>query len=390
MNNTSNFTTKSGCSPYDATDTYVAVAVLSACSGAVSMVASLLVIAGILISKKYLFFIQRLILYLSVTVLINTSSVVMRLQRVATLGGHSDDHLYPLCVFTSFVDQTTSWSELIASCCITCSLLLNVLLLRSVEKLEKLYVFLIFVFPLFFNWVPFIKMSYGEAGAWCWIREEDENCNKFLFGSYLRFLLWYIPLYIILFILLTTYVFIVCRIQRLHKQWDGKFDPESKEKIAKMNKEFRPLVWYPLIYLILNIFSLTNRIHDAAASQPSLSLWVLHSFFSPLRGGFIALAYALDGQTLRRIGCSTICVMFRPGTAIGVSEYPATRAHSDSFMIVRNPRLNKNPSNSARDSEGRLSTDLPPQHMTLPILGNTGASDSDVQLREIGYVSLHA
>ena len=389
MNNMSNSSTEDlSCSLF-ASDQYIAVTLLSACTGAVSVVASLFVIVGILVSKKYHFFIQRLILYLSIAVFLNSISVVLRLQRTATLGGRSASHLQPLCVITSFVDQTTSWSALIAICCITCCLVLNVVLLRSVETLEKVYVFLIFVFPLCFNWIPFIEESYGVAGSWCWIRNKDEDCNEFLFGNYLRFILWYIPLYVVLFILLTTYVFIVCRIRRLRQHWEGKFDPESKRKRKKMLKDFRPLIWYPLIYLLLNIFPLMNRIHDAFVSEPSLTLWVLHALFSPLRGGFIALAYALDGQTVRRmLKSSMICTLFRRGGARRhVREYPTTRGHSDSYVVKAEEREeeweeSKNDlSSSVEDNKEHLGEDLPTQVALSVVESGSGSPDN----KELDY-----
>lgn len=375
MNNTSNFTSDLNCSPFG-TDQYVAMAVLSACMGAVSAVASLTVIIGILASKKYLFFIQRLILYLGVAVLLDALTVVLRLQQLGKLSGQNVDHYHALCVFTGFASQTTSWSVLISICCITCCLLQNVLLLRSVEKLETVYVFLIFVFPLLFNWVPFIKDSYGEAGVWCWIRNKDDNCKSFLFGNYLRFIFWYIPLYVLLFLLIITYVVIIFWIQRLRKRWDGKFDPESKMKREKMRKEFRPLIWYPLIYLILNIFPLMNRIHDAFSSHPSLALWVLHAF-SPLRGGFIALAYALDSQTLRRLGSMAFCVILRPGTRREVKQYPSTRGHSDSYVEEGKTQLNKNRSSNNHDGNAPLDCQSTPQNITLSVIGSSSVSNAN-------------
>ena len=338
------------CSPYTS-DSYIAVTILSSCTGAISAIASLLVISGIFVTKKHLFFIQRLIFYLSTAVLLNSLSVVLRLQRVAALGGRSVEHLHPLCVLTAFIDQTTSWSTLIAICCITSSLLVNVVLLRSVETLEKVYIALIFGVPLLFNWIPFINESYGEAGAWCWIRNKDEDCQNF--GNSLRFILWYIPLYVVLVILIAVYIVILYRVRKLQQHWDGKFDPSSKHMRDKMRKEFRPLIWYPLIYLILGVFPTINRIHGAFISEPSLTLWILHALFSPLRGGFIALAYALDGQTVRRLlsDHSVVCTVLRwgPGTTRHIKEYPSIKTRSDSNAANRTAHNNNSHSNNNAD-----------------------------------------
>ena len=358
MSNTSNVSSEGNCSPFD-TSPYVAVAVLSACSGGMSAIACLLVIAVILIFKKYLFFIQRLILYLSIAALLNSLSVVLRLQRIAQLHGDSDS-LHGLCVFTAVIDQSAAWSELVAISCVTFSLLLNVVLLRSVEKLEWVYVLLIFTFPLLFNWIPFIKSSYGEAGAWCWIRNEDSDCHNFSFGNYLRFILWYIPLYVILFILLATYIVIICRVHRLRLQWEGKFDPEIKKKREQMRSEFRPLVWYPLIYIFLNIFPLLNRIHDGTNARPVLSLWILHAISDPLKGGFVALAYSLDSETVRRL-CSSqsIRVIMRPNSTEQISEYPSAKAHSDSFGNEEASQKSNETPVTIQDSSGHLAIGMP-------------------------------
>ena len=360
MSNATNFTTEGSCYAFS-TEQYVAVAALSACTGMVSVVASLIVIIGILVFKKYLFFIQRLILYLSIAVLLNAVSIVLRLQRVVILYGNND-HLHPLCVFTSFMDQTTAWSELIAICCISCSLLLNVLLLRSVEKLEVVYALLIFVLPLLFNWIPFIMSSYGEAGAWCWIRNVDEDCNNFTLGSYLRFILWYAPLYVILFILVASYVVIVYRVQTLRRKWGGMFDPEINKKKEKMRSELCPVIWYPLIYLILNIFPLMNRIHDATGAHPELTLWIFHAFFSPLKGGFIALAYALDSETVRRLGCFNGCALLRWMRADNkVTVYPSTKAHSDSFRQEESTEVRRSHPYHMHENAARLVPGVSPQ-----------------------------
>ena len=373
----SNNLSTGGCSGLG-TRQYVALAVLSSISGTLSVVACLVVIVVILLFKKFVYFTQRLILYLSIAALLNAVSVVLRLHRVVDLGGGGGS-THGLCVFTAALDQMTAWSELIAISCVTVNLLLSVLLLRSVEKLEWVYLALIFVSPLLFNWIPFVKSSYGEAGAWCWIRNQDEDCGDFRFGNVLRFILWFVPLYVILFGLLVAYGVIICRVQRLHFLWHGKFDPEVKRKREQIRSEFRPLIWYPVLYLFLNVFPLMNRIHDGTTSEPELGLWVLHAIFSPLKGGCVALAYGLDTETVRRLCTSCIFQYFRKSEATkGVSEYPAVKAHSDS---LRNNDDNKNnPVTSVLDSSGHLApvgflNTLPPPRKSLsPPTGQSSVS----------------
>ena len=327
MNNSSS--SSESCSPFD-NNTYVTVAIISAVTALISTIACAGVIALIIILRKHYFYTQRLILYLNIAALLNSVSIVLRLQRI---GYKSDsDALEGLCVFTGAFDHITAWSELIAICCITINLLLNAVFHKNTEKLEKVYFILIFFFPLTFNWIPFIKNTYGKAGAWCWIRgQDDDTCEDFQFGIYLRFILWYVPSYVILAILLVIYILIIYKVGRNRRQFEGKYDPETDMLKKQMQKEVRPLLWYPLIYFILNIFPLMNRVHDTIETDPELTLWILHAIFSPLQGGFIAVAFTLDKETLQRLKVAELkaAVLNRGGSKI--TEYPFQAGHTDSF-----------------------------------------------------------
>ena len=308
---------------------YFVVTMLSAATALVSMFACLVVVVLVFALKKYYFFTQRLILYLSLAALLDAISIALRLQLLGP-------EVPGLCMFTAFVDQITAWAELIAICCITLNLLLLVIYRLQTAKFELLFVFMIFIFPLTFNWIPFIKGAYWRAGAWCWIRSKNDDCSRFVFGTVLRFILWWIPLYVILVTLIITYCVIIYHMRKKRHTWEGKYDPESTKLQKMMAKEVRPLLWYPLIYFVINIFPLINRIYDTISPEPELALWILHAIFSPLQGGFIALAFTLDKETLKRLNRAQIRATFFQGIQRQPSahEYPATkpRGYTDSFQ----------------------------------------------------------
>lgn len=338
--NESNVTNGSNniCSEFE-TERYVIVALVSAGTATLSMLACLGVIILIFALKKYLFFIQRLILYLCISALLNSAAIALRFQEAADLSGHTESNgLRILCIFTAFVDQTTAWSETIAFCCITINLLLTAVFKKDTEKLEAVYIFMIFIFPFTFNWIPFIQGAYGEAGAWCWIRALDDDCNPTQFGIYLRLILWYVPNYIIILAVILVYVFIVIWVTRQKKRWAGKYDPETERQKSNLQKEVWPLMFYPLGFLLLNIFPLINRIHDSIVEDtPIYELWLLHAIFSPLQGGYIALVYTLDRDTLKRLRISRVkAAIFHNETK--VTEYPARRGISDSFNEPNEPK----------------------------------------------------
>ena len=289
------------CSVFQ-TQPYVNVAIVSSASASLSALCCLSVIGLIFLFKKHYFFIQRLILYLTIAALFNALSIVARLYRIGY--DKKSEELEYLCKITAFVDQTTLCSLFMAFAVITFTLLMRAVFSKNTSRIEPVYFVLIFAFPLTFNWIPFLENTYGPAGAWCWIRSVnyDQNCSEHKFGTYLRFALWYIPSYGLLTMMTLAYVCIVVSVTRQRYRWTGRFEPEALTMREQMRNEVWPLLFYLIGLFILNIFPLINRIHDSIYdSQPEYVLWMLHAIFSPLQGGFIALVYTLDRETRRRL-----------------------------------------------------------------------------------------
>lgn len=335
-----NTSDNSSCSEFD-TWRYVTVAIVSSASASISALCCIAVISLILLFKKQYFFIQRLVLYLSLAALFNSLSIVARLYR---LGYKNEaEELNYLCVIVAFVDQTTMCSLFMAFAVITFTLLMRAVFRKNTSRLEPLYFLLIFAFPLTFNWVPFLHNTYGKAGAWCWIRSAnyDDNCSEHKLGTYLRFALWYVPSYALLVTMTFAYVFIIVSVTRQRYRWTGRYDPKAVRQREQLRKEVWPLLFYPIGLFLLNIFPLINRIHDSIhESHPSYVLWMLHAIFSPLQGGYIALVYTLDHETRRRLTFGNLLAIFcsRRDT---VEEYPAMSGPRDSVSEATAETHNK-------------------------------------------------
>ena len=321
------------------------LSVISGAIGIVSTVACVGVIVLIFFLKKYMFFIQRLILYLSIAALLNSIVISLRFIRLADHDGNFDNPvLHNLCVASGFFDQTTAWFVTLAFVCITITLFRSAVFHKDSERFEFYYILVIFVSPLLVTWIPFINVTYGEAGAWCWIQGthtnySDPNCTEVNndFGIGLRYALWYVPNYIILGIVFFMYVYIIINVSRKKHKWYGHHDSETQQRKDMMKKEVWPLLLYPLGYIIMSLFPLINRIHDTFSSEPIPILWILHAIFEPLEGGYIALVYTFDRETLKRLNLfrmiATMCSRTR------IREYPATRGYTDSFCEPNEPRL---------------------------------------------------
>ena len=308
------------------------LAMVAASTGTFSFLASVAVIFVIVLLKKYDFFIQRLILYLCIAAALNSASIMLRFSRVRYASDSAD--LDRLCTAAAFIDQTTLWSLTIAFCCMTFNMLIVTLFNRSTKGLEMGYIFFIFLFPLMFNWIPFLQHSYGESGAWCWIRtvNDDDDCSTHKLGMVLSLTLWYVPHYVVLAILFVSYIVTVLNVLRKRHHWKGVYSTELRTDQQKTKELIMPILFYPLGFLFLNLFPLINRLYDIfeKGDDPNYYLWLLHAVFSPLQGGYIAMVYVLDKDTLCRLHPRELWAHIKYRTT-PVREYPATRGFTDSY-----------------------------------------------------------
>ena len=117
-------------------------------------------------------------------------------------------------------------------------------------------------------------------------------------------------------------------------------DEEATKAVETLNKEVLPLLFYPFGLFILNIFPLVNRIQGTfTAADPIYALWMLHAIFSPIQGGYIAIVYVLDRQTLRRLSFGNVVAFFKRSDV--VKEYPAMSEQTTESMTRSHTALMK-------------------------------------------------
>ena len=288
-------------SPYTGYE-YAIVAGLSAGAGFISLLASCFIVFLIVLFKKWKFFAQRLVLYLAISVILESIATII--HRV-DYENQTSAFYVTFCKFAGFMEQNTSWMQLMAVVSITVYVFAYAMFRKRTDRLvhELVFLFFIFVFPLLFNWIPFTRDDYGRAGAWCWIRSENiYTCEESLSGQILQFVLWYIPLYIIIIVLICLYVAILVKMQWYDKRkWRGSYVREDEYSQSQSSKEIKSLLSYPIIYFVFSLIPLINRIYSLKEPNPNLVLWILSSILFPLQGGIIALAYTLDPGTRKRL-----------------------------------------------------------------------------------------
>ena len=148
-------------------------------SAIVSALCCIFVICLIFLLKKHYFFIQRIILYHCPASL--SQSFANILQQSHQIESKAQ---YTLCTITGFISQLTSCILIVDYSVITFTLLMTAVFHKNVARLERLYIVLIFVIPLTFNWIPFIGNSYGDVGNSCWIRSVNyDDCSLHRLGE---------------------------------------------------------------------------------------------------------------------------------------------------------------------------------------------------------------
>ena len=274
---------------------------LSRGTSVISLLACLLVAATILLFKKYIFFTQRLVLYLCIAAGLYSIAIATGATVYFPMDGSYSYSAY--CVWSGFSFQHTTWLLLLAFLVIFLDMYMRVGLQKDTTRFELIYVLIIFGVPLLFNWIPFIDSSYGPAGPWCWIRaiNFDDGCTIHIEGVIWQSALLYIPLLLVCIVAIVLYILMVHKIYRI--RYTERFDPQAATKRKNMLKEARPFLIYPWVFVVVILISLTNRIASSLEpdEQKIIVLFCLNAAGTSLLGGTAVVIFGLDIGTLRRL-----------------------------------------------------------------------------------------
>ena len=308
-------------------------------TGAISCLSCLFALFLVVLFQKYRTPTQRVILYLTTTVLL--LSIV---QMIHSTGGDQANEIY--CTITAFLDHYAGWMILMAITCLTFDLFVKVVFKwQTTIRMEVIYVLVIYISPVLHTWIPFIDNAYGIAGAWCWIKQYNDDCSLYVFGLVLQFVLYWLPVYVIGTLNLVAYIIARVKATKRFNYYGGKFNPQDRTNREILLKEVDQYKLYPIIFIIVNFFPLVTRIAEASKNhQLIFILGILHSLCIGFQGTLIALALALDKDTRRDLKCSRIKAAFIQTCTTcskrrqSVNQYPLQHAYSDSLrrkMLTR-------------------------------------------------------
>ena len=306
-----------GCNSNFSHDDWRIIGISGAVCSGLSILGCLFIIAIMIIYKKYVFTTQRVILYLTISVLLNT--IGQLLQRIGY------DLIYTkgtYCKILAFTSQYTAWCILLSLCCVLIELLLRIVFFRESGWIEWLYIPVIFILPATVNWIPFQLNAYGAVYCFCSITT-IKNCNRDKTGIILETFLWWIPLYTTIIFGFITYGLILYRLSKERKEYTALVELDRDIVYTKTLQDVGYFKWYPLMYFILDIIPMASDINDFT-NKPLIPLWVGTSIIKGLQGGFIALAVAMDPKTRKRMTCKSLraALLYNVFMRRTTEEYP--------------------------------------------------------------------
>ena len=271
--------------------------------GVAATIVCLIAIALVFIFKLYQYFAHRLALYQVLAALLYGAALALELVFLQDPDTEKNN---AGCKAISFFFLYFSWVKLMFTSWVVLHLLCFSVFYKNLQHLEKLFVAISIGFPLLFVWVPFISDAYGSAGAWCWIRnwENDSSTDPYYPGIAEQFILWYGPaLFCSIVDSIAIIIITVCLCCR----------PSSAEATPlltrgqrmKALKELLPLLVYPILFCVLLIPPLVNRIIGAIPNSPASVVvsTMVSGIFVPLQPLFAGLALVVHIAVLKCPKC---------------------------------------------------------------------------------------
>ena len=138
----------------------------------VSILGCLLVMLIIITYKKYMFTFQCLVLYLTLSLLMDA---ITRLTQGASYKMIIVNTKY--CQALAFMYEYWALCVLLSLLCMVLEIVLCVLQNRDTHQLKWIYAAVIYGIPACVSWIPFPLNKYGYAGSACSITYYENDCK---------------------------------------------------------------------------------------------------------------------------------------------------------------------------------------------------------------------
>ncbi|XP_044139556.1 G-protein coupled receptor 1-like isoform X1 [Bufo gargarizans] len=281
------------CTGFGSSSQCVTITTVKRITATFSLIGCVCMLVIIWLFRKYNSLAQKMIVSLAIAAFFDSIAYVM--SEVLPDG--------VLCNFQAWWLTYFDWCALAWVCSITLNLYLNVVKEMRTDQYQLTYHFTAWGVPFILSCLPLFGDLYGPAGAWCWITDEHVAW---------RFVIWYVPLFSLIFLMMLCYLRIIYVAKQRVITWSGTYDPRRERSKIIMAEEIKPLKWYPCVYLAVSLFPLLNRIHNAFyPSHPVFILTLLHVMSAPLHGLANTIVFVLDKETWSQLTMASLRVAFQ-------------------------------------------------------------------------------
>ena len=261
-------------------------------SGALSILVCLVSIAILVCFKLYKFFSHRLALYQALAAIF--VSAVCSLESLTILFDKETKIYGPLCQILGFLLQYSFTVKLCFTAWLVFHLFAFTVCYKDLKKLELVYVSTAIVCPLILACIPFINSVYGVAGIWCWIRNWKDDCatKKLKEGVIEQFVLMYGPLYTTMTLeTVATIIIVTVLIWRAYRHNQSEYTEliSRRRQRKQVLKELLPLLAYPVVFYVMTIPALVDRLAGATSSIPHYDLFMAHGLVTSTYSFFVGL-----------------------------------------------------------------------------------------------------
>ena len=268
--------------------------------GAAAVIVCLVALIMAFKFKLHKFFIHRLAIYQVLSASLYSIVCVMEVILIKY-----DE--CTLCIIEGFMLEYTLWIKLMFTFCLTFHLFSLSVCHVKFARLEVFYVLTSVFGPLLFIWIPFVSISYkgsksgivyGQAGAWCWIQNWQNNnaSNNLVQGEVEQYALLYGPAILGLILcgvaVLVIAVVLICRAYNCkccRRDNDDESQPLLLNDVDLMKKrkilrEILPLIIYPILSFMFYIPAFTNRLIGSKDKEPNETSFMWSAISLPLVG----------------------------------------------------------------------------------------------------------
>lgn len=293
-----NVTHTTDCSFNESQRKLILIAMTSTAS--ISVFMCVITITLVFVYKLHKHFTYRLASYQVFSSMCFSGSLIV---QISLINNNFNDT--PLCETLGFFVEYFMWVKLLFTMSLVFHFFVLAIYLKNLHKFEVIYFVISVTLPLFYVWIPFVRQTYGQAGAWCWIKDWKGDCatlnhNR---GIIEQFVLWYGPLYASLTasVIIAIYVGItLARRAYRNRLTTSEAGPLLHTTIQAENthnqaalKQLIPLLAYPVIFYILTLVPVINRIYDVVSKQVNFTLAIAHAISIGSWGFFSSWALLL-------------------------------------------------------------------------------------------------